>query len=267
MNSLNLQELEDVASYYEQLMVPALFVDWPEMILNEANVKTGDRVLDVACGSGALTRAAADRSGQNGFVVGLDMNPGMLSIAAKKAPDVEWREGMAEELPWGDESFNAVVSQFGFMFFEDKPTALREMYCVLKTEGRMVIAVFDSLDNTPGYNSIVRIFESIAGEEVAQALRFPFSLGDTAKLRSIISENGLASAKITTHQGMANFPDVRTMVLADVKGWFPLAGFVLNDNQIDEIVDKATSNLKEFIGNDGSLKFPLSAHFIMITKN
>ncbi len=267
MNNLSLQELENIATYYEKLMVPAIFVGWPEMILDKANINSEDRILDVACGTGALTRAAAGRSGQNGFVSGLDMNPGMLSVASKQAPDIEWREGMAEELPWEDESFNAVVSQFGLMFFEDKPAALREMFRVLKPGGRMVIAVFDSLDNIPGYDSMVRIFERIAGEEVAQALRFPFSLGDTDKLKSIISESGLVSAKITTHQGMANFPDVRSMVLADVKGWFPLAGFVLDDNQIDEVVDRATSDLKEFIGNDGSLSFPMPAHFITVTKN
>jgi len=267
MSELTLDELKTTATNYEQLMVPALFVSWAERVLDKAGVKPGDRILDVACGTGIVARNAIKRTGSNGkSVTGLDPNPGMLAVAESNAPGPVWKEGVAEELPFEDESFDVVVSQFGLMFFQDKTTALREMYRVLSPGGRLVIAVFDSLDNNPGYNAMTEVFERVAGEEVAQALRGPFSLGDITELKSLCTESGLTSAKVTTHNGKASFPDARTMVLADVKGWFPLAGIHLTDKQIDELVQQLESALQEYISSDGQLEFPMPAHFITASK-
>lgn len=266
MENLSIQELESTALSYQELMVPALFEKWADRVLDEAKTGPGDKILDVACGTGVLARVAANRSGRSGFVAGLDMNPGMLSVAGKLAPEIAWREGKAEKLPWENDFFDAVVSQFGLMFFEDRQEALREMLRVLQPGGRLVVAVFDSLDNNPAYKAMTEIFDNIIGKEVGQALRFPFSLGDTAELESLCTESGLATALISTRKGRARFPDVKAMVLADVRGWFPLAGFVLDNNQIEEVVRKAEPALSEFTAADGSVEFPVSAHFITYTK-
>jgi len=267
MSELSLDELKNTATNYEKLMVPALFESWAERILDEAAVKPGDRILDVACGTGIVARTAIKRTGSNGTsVTGLDPNPGMLAVAESNTSGPEWKEGVAEELPFGDDSFNVVVSQFGLMFFQDRTAALREMYRVLAPGGRLVVAVFDSLDNNPAYRSMTEVFERIAGEEVAQALRGPFSLGSIDDLKSLCTESGLSSAKVTTHDGKARFPDVRTMVLADVKGWFPLAGIHLSDEQIDEVVQQLELDLPEYISSDGRLEFSMPAHIITSTK-
>ncbi|GAA5520102.1 class I SAM-dependent methyltransferase [Aliifodinibius salicampi] len=267
MSKLSLEELKNTATWYQELMVPALFEKWPDQILEEAKIKSAEKLLDVACGTGVLAIAGAERLGEKGFTAGLDMNPGMLAVAEKLAPDIEWHQGTAEDIPWGEESFDVVVSQFGLMFFEDKQKALREMFRVLKPGGRLVIAVFDSLDNIPGYKIMARIFGQVVGEEVEEALRFPFSLGEVDVLKFLCSKSGLTGAKINTCEGNARFPDVRTMVLADVKGWFPLARFVLDEYQIDEVVTKAESDLKEFVTTYGAVVFPMPAHFVTITKN
>ena len=267
MSELTLDELKNTAKNYEQLMVPALFVSWAERILDEAGIEPGDRILDAACGTGILARTAIKRKGSNGMsVTGLDPNPGMLAVAESTTARVKWKEGVAEELPFEDESFDVVVSQFGLMFFQDQPKALREMKRVLASDGRMVVAVFDSLDNNPGYRAMTKVFAQVAGEEVADALRGPFSLGDTEKLKALCDESGLSSARITTRNDNARFPDVRSMVLADVKGWFPLAGIHLTDEQIDEIVQRLESDLREYISSDGSLEFPMPAQFITASK-
>ncbi|MCC5907654.1 MAG: methyltransferase domain-containing protein [Balneolaceae bacterium] len=267
MLELSLDELKNTATNYEKLMVPALFVSWAERVLDEAGVEPGDRILDVACGTGIVARIAIKRTGSNGTsVTGLDPNPGMLAVAESKMSTTEWKEGVAEEIPFEDESFDVVVSQFGLMFFQDKSEALREMVRVLAPGGRLVVAVFDSLDNNPGYRAMTEIFAQVAGEEVADALRGPFSLGDTEKLKELCSKSGLSSAKVTTHSGKASFPDVLTMVLADVKGWFPLAGIHLTDEQIEEIVQQLESDLQEYISSDERLEFPMPAHFIKASK-
>jgi ubiquinone/menaquinone biosynthesis C-methylase UbiE len=266
MSDLSIDELEKTAISYHELMVPALFEQYADQIVDEAKIEPTDKVLDIACGTGIVACTAADRLNSKSHVVGLDMNPGMVAGAEKQDPDIEWRQGKAEELAWDDQSFDVILSQFGLMFFEDRKLALSEMHRVLKPGGRIVISVFDSLDNIKAYKIMSEIFGRIVGDEVGQALSFPFSLGDVDELKSICSESGLDSARISSRQGKANFPDVRTMVLADVKGWFPLAGFVLDDSQIDEVVSKAETALEEFINDDGRVIFPLPAYFITCTK-
>jgi len=267
MQQLSFDQLKNTASNYEKLMVPAIFVSWAQRILDKAKVKPGDRILDVACGTGIVARTAIKRTGSNGTsVTGLDPNPGMLAVAESNTSGPVWKEGVAEELPFRDEIFDVVVSQFGLMFFQDRPAALREMYRVLAPGGRLVVAVFDSLENNPGYSAMTDVFARVAGNEVAQALRHPFLLGNIDKLKALCTESGLSSAEVTTHNGKAQFPDVRTMVLADVKGWFPLAGIHLTDEQIDKVVQQLESAMQEYISSDEGLEFPMPAHFITASK-
>ena len=112
---------------------------------------------------------------------------------------------------------------------------------------------------------MTQVFTRVAGEDVAEALRGPFSLGDTKELKALCSESGLSSAEVTTHNDKARFPHVRTMVLADVKGWFPLAGIHLSDEQIDRTVHQLETALQEYISSDGRLEFPMPAHFIRVS--
>jgi ubiquinone/menaquinone biosynthesis C-methylase UbiE len=145
------QVTRSAAEIYEEFFVPALFQEWAAPLAAAARIAAGDRVLDVGCGTGALARAAAERVGPNGAVVGLDRNEGMLAVARRLGRDIEWRQGMAEALPFPDASFAAVVSQFSLMFFEDRETALREMWRVIKPGGRLAVAVWDAVERTPGY--------------------------------------------------------------------------------------------------------------------
>jgi ubiquinone/menaquinone biosynthesis C-methylase UbiE len=91
-----LQAQIDAATAYEEFFVPALFQEWAPRVVVAAQLQPGQRALDVACGTGVLAREAAARVGAAGTVVGLDPNPGMLTVAKRRAPDVEWREGTAE---------------------------------------------------------------------------------------------------------------------------------------------------------------------------
>src|SRR5215471_13936219 len=130
----------DAGHAYQNLFVKALFAEWAPKMIEAARVRQGQRVLDLACGTGVLAREAALRVGAKGSVVGLDANSGMLAVAATIAPTVEWQHGIAESLPFADESFDAVVCQFGLMFFSDKVRALREMFRVLNHRGRLALA-------------------------------------------------------------------------------------------------------------------------------
>src|SRR5687768_12177584 len=99
-------EIRGPAEVYDELFVPALFAQWGPVVSAVPRLRPGDRVLDVACGTGALTFAAAERVGQNGSVVGLDASPEMLAVARRKPSRIEWVEGTAEALPLPDQSFD-----------------------------------------------------------------------------------------------------------------------------------------------------------------
>ncbi|MEO8439622.1 MAG: methyltransferase domain-containing protein [Spartobacteria bacterium] len=129
------QEQIAAATAYEELHVPALFQQWAARVLDAIKVRSGDRVMDVVCGTGVLAREAATRVGPTGSVAGVDPGPGTLGVAERLAPAVEWRESTAEALSFPDQIFDAEASQFGLMFFTDRLQALREMMRVLAPKG------------------------------------------------------------------------------------------------------------------------------------
>ena len=266
MPELTLQELEATAAAYEERLVPALFRHWTEPVVLAAEIRSGQRVLDVACGTGALARRVAAAVGPNGSVVGLDLNPGMLAVAGRTAPGIDWQEGSAEALPFDDETFDAVVSQFGLMLFADPVAALKEMRRVLSPGGRLALAVFDGPNRNPAYAAIASVYEQRVGKAVADALRFPFSLGDMEKLLSLFTAAGIESAQTSSGERTAQFPSMRDMVLADVKGWFPLAGFELDDETIEAVVGDAENALAPFFATDGTVSFQTAAHIVTAAK-
>ena len=264
MNEPTPQALIDAANAYEALFVPALFGQWATKVADAAQIQPGQRVLDVACGTGVLAREVTLRTGSTGAVTGIDPSPGMVAVAKQLARDIEWREGAAESLPFPDRSFDAVVSQFGLMFFMDRRQALREMLRVLVPGGRLVVAVWDSLETMPAYAAEVALLEQTAGRQAADALRAPFVLGNRQHLATLFSEAGVASPEITTHHGTAQFPSIRTMVEADLRGWLPVVGVVLTEDQIRRILDEAEEALSSYATADGRAVFPLSAHLVSV---
>jgi len=250
------------ATAYEDLHVPALFRQWAPRVAEAAQIRPGQRVLDIACGTGILAREAARHSGTNGFVAAVDISPGMLAVASRQAPEIEWRIAPAESLPFGDDSFDVVVSQFGLMFFEDRPAALREMMRVLAPGGRIAAAVWASLEESEAYPIEVALLERLAGRPAADALRAPFVLGDIDELGMLFENSGMASVGVATHHGRARFPNIRTMVEADLRGWLPVMGVVLAEEEIVRILEEAEHDLGEFVTPGGTVEFDSPAHIV-----
>lgn len=130
---------------YEQYLVPPMFAPWADRLLDTGNVHEGDRVLDVACGTGIVARHAASRVGTNGSVVGLDINEGMLTVVEETAtdsrPPIEWRQGDATDLPFSEGTYDVALYQQSLQFFDDAPAGIREMHRVLAPGGRMTLSV------------------------------------------------------------------------------------------------------------------------------
>lgn len=248
---------------YESLMVPALFGPWSSKVADAAGFAAGQQVLDVACGTGVLARETADRVGISGAVTGLDASPGMLEVARRLAPDLEWRQGAAESLPFPDGAFDRVVSQFGLMFFRDREAAIREALRVLRPGGRLVVAVWNSLRNNPAYADEVELLEQCAGRAAADAVRAPFALGDARALAELFRTAGAASVAMATDREMARFPSVRVMLEADLRGWLPVMGVVLPEERIAEVLEQAEDVLRPYVDADGTVAFNTSAHIVV----
>jgi SAM-dependent methyltransferase len=255
------------ANAYEEGLVPALMQEWAPRVAGAAEIRHGDHVLDVACGTGVLARAVADAATPGGSVTGLDLDPGMLAVARARRPDIVWREGSAGNLPFGEASFDAVVSQFGLMFFPDQVGAIREMWRVLKPGGRLAVAVWASLEETPAYGTEVALIERIAGATAGAVMRMPFSLGDRAVFRALFDRAGVPLVSLTTPQGRGRFSSIRTMLEADVVGWLPAVGLPLSAETVETILQEGEQLLHKYVQADGSVEFASPAHVAVARKD
>src|SRR6476620_5853359 len=109
---------------YERELVPVIFGVWAPILVELAQPRPGERVVDVACGTGIVARIAATRVGPTGVVVGVDLNPGMLSVARsvastdpRSSAPIQWQEASADKMPLPDSSFDVVYCQLGLQFF------------------------------------------------------------------------------------------------------------------------------------------------------
>jgi SAM-dependent methyltransferase len=254
------------AEIYDAYFVPALFAQWGPIVAAEAGVRKGDRVLDVACGTGALTLAAAETTGPSGSVVGLDVNPEMLAVARGKSTSIEWLEGTAEALPFADDSYDAVVSQFGFMFFADKPKALGEMMRVLKPGRRLAVAVCDAVENSPGYGTFALLLDRLFGKEVGDAFRAPFSLGDTGRLNEICSEAGIADANVVRRSEKVRFRSIDVLVSTERACVWTLGG-LLTEAQFERLRKESETALGPFVIDGGGIEFDMPSLIIKARKH
>jgi ubiquinone/menaquinone biosynthesis C-methylase UbiE len=255
---------ENPALDYERYLVPAFFAAFAEELTRLAAPWPGERVLDVACGTGALTRQIAERVGPGGQVTGLDLSPGMLAVAREQldGPHVTWQEGSALELPFAPDSFDLVTCQQGLQFFPDRAVALREMRRVLRPGGRVALAVWRSTE----YNPVWRLVEDVLAEMVGpEAARLPpFALGDAETLRRLAREAGFADVAVRIDGYVARFPSpvefVRRAALAAPSMLGPLAA--VGADALDRLQAGVQERMAPYV-DDAGLAVPLATHVLL----
>lgn len=207
------------AQAYQEYYGPAIFEPLASRFLSHARPLLGEAVVDVACGTGIVTRRAAEAVG-DGLVVGVDLNPAMLEVARAVTADaglgIDLRQGDATSLDLPDSVFDLVLCQQGLQFFPDRNAAVAEMRRVLTADGRAAIAVWQGLERHP-------LYAALADAEVPQLARFgvpvsyedavaPFSLGDPDELTALLRAAGFGDVEVVPDSIVARFPDADRFV-------------------------------------------------------
>jgi SAM-dependent methyltransferase len=212
----------EAAEAYEAFFVPAFFAQWAPRLLDAAGVGAGQRVLDVACGTGIVARGASARVAGTGSVVGLDLNEAMLAVARRISPEVDWRAGAAAALPFADGEFDVTLSQMAMMFFPDPGAALREMARVTRRGGTVGVLLPGPLAASPPYVAFVDIVSRHAGPEARALVTTYFSLGDPDRLTSLFTAAGLLVTATCRQVGSARYDSIEHFVTIEIDGT-PLA--------------------------------------------
>lgn len=212
---MNAQPTLSPAEAYEEYHLPAIFEPLSSILLDHAAPQPGEALLDVACGTGIVTRRAATIVGNEARIVGVDLNPGMVEVARTVAPTsdsgIEWMQGDGAALDLPDHTFDLVLCQQGLQFFPDRAAGAREMRRVVRDTGRAGLAVWQGLDRHP-------LFAALAEAELPELARFgvpvthadlvaPFSCGDPDVLRDLLRAAGFRNVDVAQASIVARFAD------------------------------------------------------------
>ncbi len=241
----------NVAQNYENYFVPAIGAPVAANLIDVAALKPGERVLDVGCGTGVVTRLAAEKTGKR--VDGLDLNPAMLAVARSTTPaemPIDWHQASAEAIPLRDESVDVVLCQMTLPFVPDKSAAVREMHRVLVPEGRVAL-------NTPG--AMQPIFSIIEGAlarhvspEAAGFLKAVFSMADPGDVDDLLKSGGFRDVTVQTTTVPLQLPAPREFLWQYLHST-PLAEAVakLDDDRLAALERDVAENAKDLVKAGG----------------
>ena len=257
---------ENAPEAYEQYLVPPMFEPWAERLVDRLDVREGDRVLDVGCGTGVLARRAAVRVGDRGTVAGLDVNEGMLEVARSVAPEgrpaIDWRRGDAAALPFGSERSDAVGCQQALQFVGDPTAALRECHRVLVPGGRVAASVWRPLRFNPGYVELAAALKEHVGDAAAAVMESPFPPWDGNRLLAFARDAGFHEPSVTIEVGSMRYPSAEEFVRREAASSplsEPLGGVA--EEVRDALVRDVGDRLREYTDDEGVV-FPMEAYVL-----
>ncbi len=239
---------------YDRHLGPILFHHYADDLVARLPARRGLRVLETACGTGIVTRRLADRLGADGRLVATDLNQAMIDHArgqvTSPAP-VEWQATDATRLPFPDRSFDAVVCQFGIMFFPDKSAGLREALRVLEPGGVHLFNVWDAIE----HNDVTRIaHETIASFFPDDSPRFytvPFGFHDRDVIQSMLAGAGFERIQHETVEKVGTSPSAADAATGLIEG-NPVMGEIMSrrPDALSDIKAALTRNIATRLGDE-----------------
>lgn len=238
---------------YERFFVPAIGKPLANDLIRFAALRPGERVLDVACGTGIVARLAAQQVGPGGAVAGVDIHPGMLATAQASAPanlSIEWHQSSAEAMPLPDSALDVVLCQLGLQFMPDKLAALKEMRRVLAPGGRLFL-------NMPGptpkfFAAMAEAMKRHINLQAAGFIHQVFALHDLTEIRQLLSEAGFHDITLQVNDKTLNLPPSKDFLWQYIHST-PLAGMVaqVDDAALAALECEVVEAWREFETGDG----------------
>lgn len=254
---------EEGAAAYERNLVPPILDPTAAKLVDTVGPAAGARVLDVACGTGVVARHAATRVGPDGEVVGVDISPAMLAVAREVAPatgpPIRWKEANADDLPFADASFDAVLCQAGVQFFPDRRAALAELFRVVRPGGTLGLGLPRSVAHQPGYRLLAETITRHVGVEASDILRSPYTLGDPDEIRALVAEAGFGEAHLRFLVLEVRFASAEALLRAETSS-SPLGDLVgrLDPDVRTSLADDVTTALRPHTDDEGVV-FPFES--------
>ena len=238
---------------------------WTDDLISQAHCKDGDRVLDVACGTGLVASRVNVVSNAACKITGIDINETMLDYA-KRNSDIDWHLGSATELPFADGSFEVVLCQQGLQYFPDRALAMREMRRVLTPGGRLSLCVWGPLERQLFdivYQDGVRAF---FGPDALAPYKMAYSLNTSEELRKLATDVSLKNIQIRFEHRTARHPVMGEFLTGFTQGSPNASQFqALPEAMRNRFIAYVSERLGSFV-DDGGIAIPRENHFLIATR-
>lgn len=252
----------DAAELYERYVARYILVPWAPSLVDGARVASGDRVLDVACGTGVVTRIAAQRAGRSGKVTGLDLNESMLAVARSIPAEtaIEWVQRSAVDLGLPARSFDVVLCQQGLQFFPDKLAALREMRRVLDEDGRLALSVWAG---TGVYNGAVgKALAELLDAETAARFCASRKVPGREDLDRLVADAGFRDVQVRLVRLEVQLPPPDEFVLCHLASTPVAPALASADARARRLIGaRVTEQLKDYLNGSGAT-YPEEIHLV-----
>jgi ubiquinone/menaquinone biosynthesis C-methylase UbiE len=258
---------------YERHLVPAVTLPWAIDLVDRVGVGPGDRVLDLACGTGVVARTVASRVQSAGVVAALDLNAGMLRIARSLAAAgdhaIDWYQGSALALPFDGGAFQVVLCQLGLQFFPDRLRAVQEIRRVLARGGRVGASVYSAIDRNPATHALSDALDRHLGPGASRTKRAEHSLAEAQVLRTLFVDAGFADVRVDAVTRNVHFASVSEYVRIQLSAT-PLAA-LLKDREprtIERLIALVSADVGDRLAHyvhKGGVDFPQEVHIAVAT--
>jgi len=252
-----------IPQYYDDCLGKAYFGPPAAELVRRLPARPGGDVLEIACGTGQVTRRLRSHLDRSVKLIATDLSPAMVAFARAHVGEdgIEWRQADAQDLPFADGTFGAVACALGFMFLPDKPRGFAEARRVLKPGGLFAFSVWDRKELNPTGLVAGEAFESLKPGDPDLVFGTQYELSDTALLRDLVSGAGFVDAKIESVALEVSGVSANTLAKGIVRGT-PRANLIANKGfDLDRVTDTVATALAKYGGADPN-RAPARAVFV-----